>query len=129
MPYNCKLFGLVSLFNGISAFMGYVMPKPYFYKNSNGTIQPIDCDGDKRVHTFPKNISPNVSVMVRLEFELAYNNVTVQHVSHYATGTHTCKLFLLITVTLIYDCLLKTIIISYLKLYTCVQTNDQLVTT
>ena len=32
---------LVSLFNVISTFVGYSMPKPSFKKNSNGTIQPI----------------------------------------------------------------------------------------
>ena len=31
-------FGLVSLFNGISTFVGYLMPKPFFRKNSSGTI-------------------------------------------------------------------------------------------
>ena len=31
-------FGLVSLFNGISTVVGYLMPKPSFLKNSSGTI-------------------------------------------------------------------------------------------
>ena len=31
-------FGLVSLFNGISTFVGYLMPKLFFQKNSSGTI-------------------------------------------------------------------------------------------
>ena len=30
--------GLVSLFNGISTFIGYLMLKPSIYKNSIGTI-------------------------------------------------------------------------------------------
>ena len=30
--------GLVSLFNGISTFIGYLMPKPFSVKNSSGTI-------------------------------------------------------------------------------------------
>ena len=34
-------FGLVSLFNGISTFEGYLMPKPFSEKNSSSTIQPI----------------------------------------------------------------------------------------
>ena len=29
---------LVSLFNGISTFMGYLMPNPFFWKNSYNTI-------------------------------------------------------------------------------------------
>ena len=31
-------FGLVSLFNDISTFMGYLMPKPSFEKNSSDAI-------------------------------------------------------------------------------------------
>ena len=31
-------FGLVSLFNGILTFVAYLMPKPFSYKNSSGTI-------------------------------------------------------------------------------------------
>ena len=31
-------FGLVSLFNGISTFVGYLMPKLFSEKNSSGTI-------------------------------------------------------------------------------------------
>ena len=33
-----RWFGLVSLFNGISTFVGYLMPKPFSKKNSSGTI-------------------------------------------------------------------------------------------
>ena len=32
-------------------------------------------------------INPKVYVMARVEFELAYNEVAVLHVSHYATRT------------------------------------------
>ena len=39
-------------------------------------------------HTFLKGISPKINVESRLEFKLAYNNVTVQDVNHYPTGTH-----------------------------------------
>ena len=41
---------------------------------------------NKDVHTFPKGISPKVNVIARLEFELAYYDVTVHYVSHYDTG-------------------------------------------
>ena len=40
--------------------------------------------GDKGVHTTLKNICPKVNVIARLEFELAYYHVAVQHISHYA---------------------------------------------
>ena len=35
---NFTYIGLVSLFNGISTFMGYFMPEPSMYKNNNDTI-------------------------------------------------------------------------------------------
>ena len=35
------VFGLVSLFNGISTLMGYLMPKSSIQKNSSDTIKPI----------------------------------------------------------------------------------------
>ena len=41
------------------------------------------------VYTFPKGISPKVNVIAWLEFELAYYDVKVQHVNHYATRAHT----------------------------------------
>ena len=36
--YGKLKFGLVYLFNGISTFVGYLMPKPFSLKNSSGTI-------------------------------------------------------------------------------------------
>ena len=33
--------------------------------------------------TFSKDITPKVNVIVRLEFELAFQDVTVQHVCHF----------------------------------------------
>ena len=42
---------------------------------------------DKKVHTFPKGIIQKVNVIARPDFELTYNDVPVQHVSHYATET------------------------------------------
>ena len=38
-------------------------------------------------HIFPKVISRQVNVIPSLEFELAYNDVAMQHVSHYTMGT------------------------------------------
>ena len=34
-------FGLVSLFNSMSTFVGYLMPKLFSKKNSSGSIKPI----------------------------------------------------------------------------------------
>ena len=44
---------------------------------------------DKRVHIFPKSLSPKVSVKTRLEFELTYYNVAVKHIDHLSTKTLT----------------------------------------
>ena len=46
--------GLVSLFNGISTFLGYLMPKPFSYLTHSWE--------DKGVHTFPKGICPKVNI-------------------------------------------------------------------
>ena len=37
---------------------------------------------DKRVHIFPKGIKQKVNVVARQEFELAYYDVAVKHISH-----------------------------------------------
>ena len=34
----CVWFGFVSLFNGISTFVGHLMPKPFSWKSSSGII-------------------------------------------------------------------------------------------
>ena len=42
---------------------------------------------NKVIHTFPKSLIPKVTVIARVEFELAYYAVTVQYLTHYTTGT------------------------------------------
>ena len=39
------------------------------------------------MNTFPKGIYPKANIIARLEFELAYCNDAVQHLSHYTTET------------------------------------------
>ena len=79
-------FGLVSLFNGISIFVGYSMSNLSLKKNSN-TIQPNVREEDKGFHAFRKGIGPKVCMIAQLGFELTYNVVTVQHVNNFATET------------------------------------------
>ena len=55
------------------------------YNNNNDIIKPI-VGGDKGVHTFHKGISAEVNVIERLEFELAFFQAAVQHVSHLRHG-------------------------------------------
>ena len=67
----CKVYSVwVSLFNGISNFVGYLMPKPTVQKNSSCTIQFI-ARGIRGFMPFPKSISLKVYVIARLEFEHA----------------------------------------------------------
>ena len=58
---------------------------------------------DKGVHDFHKVISSKSNVTERQEFELAYFEIAVQHVCHYATVT-TSNLFQLRIVTGRYNC-------------------------
>ena len=54
----------VSLFNGISTFVGYLMPKPSSEKNSSGAIYLTHSWEDKGFHTFPKGICQKVRISV-----------------------------------------------------------------
>ena len=74
---------MVSLFNGILTFVGYLMPKPPLNKDSSGTISWED----KGVHTFPKGICPKVKVIAQLEFELANYDSAGQRFNYYTTRT------------------------------------------
>ena len=69
-------FGLVSLFIGISTFICQNHP-------CKRTVVVLFNLVDRGSHTFPKGISPKVSIKARLEFEFAYHGVTVQHIKHY----------------------------------------------
>ena len=73
------------MLNGISTFVGYLMPKPSLHKNSGGTNSWEE--EYKEVHTFPKGIIQKVNEIMKLSFELAYFKVTVNHLSYYLTGT------------------------------------------
>ena len=68
-PCIYGLVGLVSLFNGISTSVCYLMPKPSLKKKSSDTIQLIAGWGDNKAQTFEKNINPKANVIARLEFE------------------------------------------------------------
>ena len=45
------------------------------------------CGRINEVHAFLKGIRPKVNAIARFEFELAYNDIVVQHVSYCATET------------------------------------------
>ena len=79
--YLSRSTGLVSLFNGISIFVGYSMPKPFSEKNSNGTMLSI-VGRIRGVHTFSKGICPKVNVVAWLEYELAYYDYAVHRFNH-----------------------------------------------
>ena len=71
------ILNFVSLFNGVSTLVGYIMPKPSFSKNWE----------DKRIHTLPKGICPKMNIIARLEFELAYNDFAIQCFNHYTMSS------------------------------------------
>ena len=98
----------VSLFNGISTFVGYLMPNPFSSKNSSGTIWE-----DKGVHTFPKGICPKVNVIARLKYELAYSESVVHPLNHYTTRTPQLVSPLLLLLLLNRN--------SHLKSYNCLE--------
>ena len=76
----------VSLFNGISTPMGYLMQNPSFQTNVKDIIWPIS----KRyngVHAFPKGITPEVNIIPWQEFELTNLEAAVQCLNYFATET------------------------------------------
>ena len=71
-------FGVVSLFCGISTFMGYVIPNSYLQRNSWE---------EDRFYAFPKGISPKENMIG------THLDVTVQYVSPCATETPSFYLY------------------------------------
>ena len=67
----------VFLFNGISTFIGYLMPNPSFLEEQQ-CFYLTHSWVDKRVHTFPKGICQKMNVIARLEFELAYYDSAIR---------------------------------------------------
>ena len=57
--------GLISLFNDMSTFMGYLMPKSSLQKDHSGTIQSTAVE-DKGFQILPYSMSPKVNVIVQL---------------------------------------------------------------
>ena len=84
--FGFSRFGLVSLFNGISTFVGYLIPKAILLEEQYWYYLTHSWE-DKGVHTFSKGIWPKVNVIARLEYELAYYNSAVHRFNHYTTRT------------------------------------------
>ena len=78
-------FCLVSLFNGISTLCRLFNAKAILLEEQWHYL--THSWEDKGVHTFPKGICPNVNVIARLEYELAYYDSAVQRFNHYTTRT------------------------------------------
>ena len=84
---SAEEFSLVSLFNSVSAFEGYLMPKPSLLKISFDTIQPIAEGLYNGVHIFPRGISPKENLIAGLEFEIANCDDAVQLFNPYTLRT------------------------------------------
>ena len=77
---------LVSLFNGISTFVGFFNAKAilleeqsWYYLTHSWVVNGV--------HTFPKDICLKVNEIARLEYELAYYDSVVHRFNHYTTRT------------------------------------------
>ena len=79
-------FGLVSLFNGISTFLGYFNAKAILLEEQQWYYLTHSWE-DKGVYIFPKGICLKVNVIAQLEYELAYYNSAVHRFNHYTTRT------------------------------------------
>ena len=77
---------MVSLFDGISNFLGYLM-QIYIIEKELQWFYLIPSYGDKGFHIPPKGITPKVKIIARLEFEIAYFKVAVHHFNRYVTWT------------------------------------------
>ena len=91
MKKNCFYyhlgFGLAWFLCSMANQLSWVIQCKIHLFRRTGKAQFNPYLGDKCVHTYPKDISSKINVIVRLEFKLAYCNVTVSHVSHYDTET------------------------------------------
>ena len=81
------VFGLVSLFNGISTLCWLFNAKAILLVEEQYWYYLTHSWEDKGVHTFPKGICPKVNIIAQLEFELAYYNSAVHRFNHYTTRT------------------------------------------
>ena len=64
--------------------MGYLLSELSSLEDRSGYDLTHDWSRNKNVHIFLKCIRKKVNVIARLEFELAYYDVAVLYVSHYA---------------------------------------------
>ena len=65
-----QMFGFISLFNGISTFVGYLIAKSILVEELLRSFLTESWRRDKEVHTFPKGMSPKVNLLPGFEFEL-----------------------------------------------------------
>ena len=77
---------LVSLFDDISTFVGYLIAKSILQEAQQWYYLTHSWE-DKGVHTFPHGIRPKVNVIARLEFDLAYYDSAVHCFNYYITRT------------------------------------------
>ena len=72
------------MFNCISTFVGYSIPKPSLLEEQQ-LCYLTHTWVDKEIHTFPKGICLKVNVIAQLEFELTYYDSGVNRFNHYTT--------------------------------------------
>ena len=72
------------VFNVILTFVGYLMP---IFVEEQQWYNLTHSWRDKGFHAFHKVICPKLNLIAQLKFELAYYDVTVQHIWDFLFGT------------------------------------------
>ena len=112
---NLSIYPLVSLFKGMSTFVGYfkaiLLEEQlwYYLTYSWGRIRELI--------TFLLGISPKVNAIVLLQFELAYYDLTVQHVSPCAMRTLLLLLLLLLLLSIYQSIYLSIYLNLHISIY------------
>ena len=93
------MFSLVSLFNSISTYVGYLMAKSSMNRRTVGVYLThiFFVGGDKRNYTFPKH-SLKANIIAQVEFELPYFEAICQDINHSSTGNPSQYIYLLYNV-------------------------------
>ena len=73
-----------SLFNGISTFVGFLVPKKKKERKSSDIIKSLG-RGIRVFIPFSRVFIQKSTYIARLEFELTYSKVSVERLSYYAT--------------------------------------------
>ena len=76
------MFSVSRFFNGISIFVGYLMPNPSVIKKKKKTVVVLFCRcWDNQIYTYPKGMSPKANIIGQLKIEFGYHDIAFQNFS------------------------------------------------